>query len=183
MQHIPHPARLATRLAAVALVAPLALAACGDDDPAADHPAPGLQIGVVDYAFDDVPPTVEVGTPITITNHSTVELHELVAVHLPDGEQRNVAELVALPAAELGALIGSEPAMVQLAPPGAQGFAVVGDGTLDEPGRYLLICTIPTGADPDEYLAAAEHSAGPPQVAGGAPHFAAGMYAEIEVVP
>jgi hypothetical protein len=41
---------------------------------------------------------------------------------------------------------------------------------------------IPTGADPDEYLAAAaEAEGGPPDVAGGPPHIAAGMFAELVV--
>ena len=58
----------------------------------------------------------------------------------------------------------------------------VGDGTLQEPGRYLVICTIPTGADPAEYLAAEATSNGPPDVEGGPPHFTHGMYAELDVV-
>ena len=59
-----------------------------------------------------------------------------------------------------------------------------GDGTLTEPGRYLVLCAIPTGADPGEYLAAAAASeGGPPEgVAGGPPHFVNGMWAEVTVV-
>ncbi|MDZ7732776.1 MAG: hypothetical protein U5R31_06345 [Acidimicrobiia bacterium] len=60
--------------------------------------------------------------------------------------------------------------------------AVEGDGVIDEPGRYAFICAIPTGADPQEYLAAAaEAEGGPPQVEGGPPHFVEGMYAEVTV--
>lgn len=67
-----------------------------------------------------------------------------------------------------------------IAPPGDSGFAVEGTGVLSEPGRYAVICAIPTGADPDEYLAAAaESEGGPPQVAGGPPHLAMGMFAEV----
>ncbi len=59
---------------------------------------------------------------------------------------------------------------------------MVGDGTLNEPGRYLILCAIPTGADPAEYLAAAAASNGePPQVAGGAPHLAHGMIDDLIV--
>jgi hypothetical protein len=59
----------------------------------------------------------------------------------------------------------------------------VGDGTLTEPGRYVLMCFIPTGADPDEYLSAAAASEGeaPTGVAGGPPHVVNGMYAELHV--
>ena len=66
--------------------------------------------------------------------------------------------------------------------PGEAGFPVVGDGTLTEPGRYAIICSIPIGADPAEFLAAAQESTeGPPQVAGGPPHFTSGMYGELVV--
>ncbi|MHB1138471.1 MAG: hypothetical protein ACYC2O_05895 [Microthrixaceae bacterium] len=146
-----------------------------------DDDAPNVSIGLVDYSFEDVPRTVAAGTPLSITNSSTTELHELVAVRLPDDDTRTAEELVALPPAELGALIGAGPAAVIIAPPGEAGRPVVGDGTLSEPGRYLLLCSIPVGADPAEYLAAAQTSAGPPQVAGGPPHFTVGMFAELEV--
>ena len=44
------------------------------------------------------------------------------------------------------------------------------------------MCSIPTGVAPAEYLAAAAQSGGePPQVAGGPPHLAHGMYAELTV--
>jgi hypothetical protein len=74
-----------------------------------------------------------------------------------------------------------EPAMVILAPPGGgDTIPAVGDGTITEPGRYAIICSIPQGADPDAYLNAPP-SDGPPQVDGGPPHFTLGMYAELEV--
>jgi hypothetical protein len=60
---------------------------------------------------------------------------------------------------------------------------VEGTGTLSEAGRYALICVIPTGADPDEYLAAAAASeGGPPDVEGGPPHIVQGMFAELTVI-
>ena len=69
-----------------------------------------------------------------------------------------------------------------IASPGESGIAVEGTGTLNEPGRYAIICAIPTGADPAEYLAAAaETEGGPPEVDGGHPHFAVGMWAEVVV--
>jgi hypothetical protein len=74
--------------------------------------------------------------------------------------------------------------MVLLQPPGSdEQIVAVGDGTLTEPGRYVLMCFIPTGADPDEYLAAAAASDGeaPTGVAGGPPHVVNGMYAELQV--
>jgi hypothetical protein len=58
---------------------------------------------------------------------------------------------------------------------------VLGDGTLHEPGRYVVLCGIPLGADPQAYLDAAQTSDGPPDVPGGPPHFTAGMFAELVV--
>ena len=80
--------------------------------------------------------------------------------------------------------------MVLIAGPGEEGMAVVGDGTLTEPGRYIIACAIPIGADPAEIMAppssdpaATEGSApsGPPEAEGGPPHFTAGMYGEVLV--
>ena len=186
---------------AVAVSLLLVPAACSDDDPAegaesstttststtaapaeepADEPAV-VEVSAVDYGFEDLPEEVEAGTRLTLTNTSEVELHELVAARLPDGEDRDLEELVHLSQDELMGLIG-QPATVLLAAPGGDVIPAVGDGTLTEPGRYLLLCFIPTGVDPAEYLAAAEASGGaPPQVDGGPPHLAHGMYAELTV--
>lgn len=149
--------------------------ATGDDD------GPTLEVLAVDYAFEGLPDSVEAGTRLLLRNDAPGELHELVAFRLADDEERSVEELVQLPPEELQAVLG-EPTTVILAPPESEQVAVpVGDGTLSEPGRYALICMIPTGADPEEYMAAAADSDGPPDVAGGPPHIAHGMYAEIVV--
>lgn len=161
--------------AAAALVA----TGCGSDDDVAEGP---VEIVAVDYAYEGVPESVRSGAEITVVNESDREVHEVVAIRLPDDEERSVEELVGLPPGELAAFFPGV-RTVLVAPPGEAGFAVEGSGVLDEPGRYALICVIPTGADPQEYLtAAAEAEGGPPQVDGGAPHIAAGMYAELTVV-
>jgi hypothetical protein len=104
-------------------------------------------------------------------------------VRIPDSEERPVAELLEDPAAMGQLFSGGPPAAVIVAAPASdQPGAVVGDGALTEPGRYALICSIPTGADPDAYLAAAAAAeGGPPEVEGGPPHFVEGMVAEITV--
>lgn len=166
------------RLLAVALTATLALSACGDDGDTAF--ADGvLHIEMDDFTYGDLPQTVPAGTRIEVSNSSDTELHEFVTFRLPDGDEREAAAIIA----DAEALLTSGPPVaVLLAPPGSdEQIPAVGDGTLVEPGRYVILCAIPTGADPGEYLAAAATSEGPPQVDGGAPHFVNGMFAELTV--
>jgi hypothetical protein len=178
---------------AFAALAVVAGAACGDDDDAstATEAAAGdeaVTITLSDYAFGGVPPSITSGTPIDVTNESAKEAHELTAFRLPDTETRSLTELQALPPDQFGALVPGAPALAFAARPNEVGELVLGDGTLGEPGRYLLVCFIPTGADPDEVMsamaaAAADPNAGPPQIEGGPPHVAAGMIAELVVTP
>ncbi len=136
-----------------------------------------ITVTAVDFDYRDLPDTVPAGTTFKLVNDSEEELHEFVAFRLPDDEERSVDELIELPEAELQGIFGDgPPATVLLAKPGGPQIAAVGDGTLSEPGRYLVACSIPVGADPDELLA----SDGPPP-AGGVPHFHKGMYAELTV--
>lgn len=183
----------ATRILLAISVASLVLAACGsDDDDAADDTttttaapeATTVEVTMIDYAYEGLPASVEAGTQFTVTNATeNNELHEFVAIHLAADETRTLDEIAALSEEELGALLGGEPAAVLLAPPGGPMIPAVGDGTLTEPGRYAIMCFIPTGIDPQVYLdAAAETEAGPPQVEGGGPpHFFNGMRAELTV--
>ncbi len=160
-------------LAALALLA----AACGGDDDKT------RTVTAADYSFQNLPKEVDAGTTFKLENSSTRELHELVLIRIPDTETRPVTELVKLPESELGRLFAGDPAMVLLKPPGGgEQINAVGNGTVTEKGRYAVICGIPTGADPAAYLAAAQSSqGGPPQVAGGPPHFVNGMFGELTV--
>lgn len=192
------PLRLLPPIALALLLT--AVAACGDDDDeggtAADDATTStaeettttegpevIEVQAVDYAFQGLPASVAVGTKLTLTNGSTKELHELVAIRLPDDEERSAEELVGLPPEEQASLSQGPPAMVLIAPPaGADQIAALGDGTLSQPGRYLVLCSIPTGADPAAYLeAAAQSQGGPPDVEGGPPHLAQGMFGEVVV--
>jgi hypothetical protein len=142
-----------------------------------------LEVEAFDYGYVGLPGEIPAGTAISLGNTSSSEVHEFVAIRLPDDETRSVAELVQLPPEELSAFFPGL-ATVLIAPPGEEGFVVEGDGTLSEPGRYAVICVIPTGADPAAYLeAAAASEGGPPEVPGGPPHIANGMFAEITVTP
>ncbi len=146
-----------------------------------DAPPEPIEVRAVDYGFEGLPASVPVGTMLTLVNESEMELHELVAIRLPDDESRSVDELVQLPPDELASFFPMVETVI-IAPPGESGFPIEGIGMLKKPGRYLVICAIPIGADPDEYMAAAAQSqGGPPDVAGGPPHLAAGMYGEVIV--
>ena len=166
------------RLTALALAAGVALAACGDDgnDAIVDGV---LTVEMSDFTYDGIPDEIPAGTRIEVTNSSPTELHEFVTYRLADDDDRPVEDIVADAEA---LLTGGPPVAVLLAPPDSdEQIPAVGDGTLADPGRYVILCAIPTGANPDEYLAAAATSDGPPQVDGGPPHFMEGMYAEVEV--
>ena len=199
---------------ALALSATLLLAACGDDDDdatdtgsdtteqaassetteapsAVDDAGDGavedgvVTVHLVDYAFEGLPESVPAGTKLEVVNDSSGEFHELVAFKLPEGETRTAEELVQLPEEELFALFSGPPATVLLAGPnGGEQTAAVGDGTLAEPGNYVLFCSIPTGADPEAMQAAAESGSEEPPPEdpnAGPPHFVNGMYADLVV--
>lgn len=196
--HSPVRRRSTSILAAVFATGLLMVpAACSDDSDASPSAsttstaptgspssAPGhehVEVSAVDFSFEDLPSTIEAGTRLSLRNDAPRELHELVAFRLPDEEKRPVAELLKLPEAELMPMLGN-PTTVLLAAPGEDQVPAVGDGTLTEPGRYLIMCSIPTGVEPAAYLkAAAEAQGQKPDVDGGPPHFTSGMFAELTV--
>jgi len=150
---------------------------------ATEAAAETVEVTAVDYGYEGLPESVKAGTKLSLSNSSEAELHELVAVRLPEGETRSVEELLALPEEELMALFQGPPTAVIIAAPGSsESIYAVGDGVLTEAGRYLVACFIPVGADPEAYMAAAATSGNePPEVEGGAPHFTEGMWAELTV--
>lgn len=200
--------RIAIALAFTALAVPVFATACGDSDTdkasdttaaAATSAEPAtteattttaaapvgptkVTVTAADYKFEGLPSALAVGSEIALTNSSAKELHEMVVIKLPDTEKRSAEELAKLPMDQLESLLTGPPTMVLIAPPSQAGFAVVGDGKLTEPGRYLAICSIPVGADPAAYMAAAAKAkGGPVSVPGGPPHMAEGMYAGFTV--
>jgi hypothetical protein len=161
--------RLRRGVLALALLAP----ACGGGATAT--------VTAADYRFDNLPATVGSGTRLGLRNASATEIHEMVVARLPDTETRSAEALVRLPAAQLDQLLTGSTVAVLLRPPGGAGLIrALGDGKLTGKGRYLVVCTIPIGADPAAVLATRGPKDAPP-VAGGAPHFTRGMYGEIRV--
>jgi hypothetical protein len=137
-----------------------------------------VEVKLVDYKFEGLPDMVRAGTKLTVSNESDNEMHELVAIRIPDEEKRPVSELVQLPEEELGKVFGGEPepaAVLVAMPQSHESMQAVGDGTLTEPGRYAILCFIPQGAEPN-----ADPTAGPPQ-GDGPPHAMLGMQAELLV--
>lgn len=174
------------RLRRITLAAALALAvaACaGDDDAGVSPDGPATYVvDATDFEFDGLPDEIVAGSSIRLVNSADAELHEFVAFRLLDDEERSVAEIVHDDPSALFA--GGPPALVILTAPGGEGVVPLGDGTLTEPGRYAIVCMIPTGVDPAEYLEALANSGdGPPDVDGGAPHIAHGMFTEVVVTP
>lgn len=182
--------------AVLAVVALTASAACGDDDDTDDasaetstteSPSDGdaggdtVLVTGVDYAYEGLPATASVGTELTFTNASATEVHEMVLLKVADGETRPLPELLQLPEDEQSAV--TEFRGVTVAFPGEDAGFTDGSMTLTEPGRYVVICVIPTGADPQAYREAVAdpNAEGPPDVDGGPPHVVQGMAGEIEV--
>lgn len=168
------------------LAGALAVTACdaGDEaeaDPVAENEDGVIEIEGSDYSFSGVPETLEAGTELEFVNTSSGEVHELVLTRLPDDEERSLEEILEQPRPEVEGIVMGGLAGVSVAPPQSPGNVVEGELVVDEPGRYALVCFIPTGADPDEFMAAAQESEGPPQVDGGPPHFTQGMVAEVVV--
>lgn len=181
MSHTTHVRRLAATLGVVGLL----VASCSgsaDETTTTTEPTPTVvEITMIDYAYSGLPAEVKAGTEFTLVNNSDMELHEFVAVRLADDDTRTIEEILALPPEELGALFADVSTVLLAAPGSDEVIPAVGNGILTEPGRYAILCAIPTGADPQEYLTAAATSEGPPQVDGGPPHFVQGMFGEIIV--
>jgi uncharacterized cupredoxin-like copper-binding protein len=170
-----------------ALVAAIALAAGAcetdrehlNDEPDAIGGPRTIEATGVDYRFEDVPETTAVGSGMTFRNASDVEAHQLILITLPEDEVRPVSELAQLSPRELGPTL-DHVVGISVAAPGEDGRLVTGELTFDEPGRYALLCLVPTGADPDRFVRSA-YDQGLPEVDGGPPHAAEGMYAEVTV--
>lgn len=149
-------------LGVVAAVAALTLTAvpafAQDDAPAEsmDEAMASVSVGVtgVEYAFQGLPESVEVGSEITFTNEGA-ELHEIVIVRVADGVEQSFEELMAMdaegrdPMAEgLVEMVGAGPLLA------LPGETAEGSLVLDKPGEHVALCFIPQGADPAVFEAA-----------------------------
>jgi hypothetical protein len=143
-----------------------------------------IDVVLDDYEFRGLPESVEVGTRVRIRNESSDQPHEFIALRLPEGEERPLEELLGLPQQELTALIGAaEPEVVLVAPPGRSRVLGVGDDTFSQAGRYMVLCSVPVGSSPEDYLSGDRYVTGrlPEASGGGEPHFTRGMLADLRV--
>ena len=87
---------------------------------------------------------------LTFTNTSDAEVHEMVVVRIPDEETRPVAELAQLPPEESFAIFAELDAGdgQRRRRPARRAWPSSATARITEPGRYIIACAIPIGADP-----------------------------------
>ena len=158
-------------------------------------------VRAVDYAFEDVPDTIEAGIVGFDLENDGREVHEMVLFRINDDVDLSIQELTELPEEESQSMV--EFVTVAFAAPGES------DITFHDlrPGRYGMLCFIPlgttdmsilegepsgeatgdaTGGAPSTTEATSQtadmttDSSGPSEM--GPPHFTQGMMAEFEVV-
>jgi hypothetical protein len=123
LPHSPEEMKMTRIRYGLACLGVVALVACGGgtaaETTATNEAAPTesvIEVTAVDFGFENLPERIPAGTTLTLVNESPVELHELVAVRLPEDETRTVEELLASPE-DLGAYFASVTTVV-IAPPG-----------------------------------------------------------------
>jgi hypothetical protein len=163
------------------IAAVVTLAACAT---AGSEPVTGtIAVTGQDYSFSGVPEVVASGAEFTFTNSSSAEVHEMIVIKVIEGETRTIEEILELPESESESLVEFQGVLVAL--PGDAGANPEGPGSsvpVTDPGRYVLVCFIPQGADPavvEEAMQSGEE--GPPEMGDGIPHALLGMWAEFQV--
>jgi hypothetical protein len=127
-----------------------------------------MDVTAKNYEFEGLEDVSAGTTLVQLTNEGT-EFHEIVLMHIADGETRPLDELLKLPPEEVGN-VATEVGGATFAPPSA-GNAT----TVDlEPGRYAALCFVPVGATP-EALQSGQ------QLDENNGHFMHGMVAEFQV--
>lgn len=195
--------KVAALLVSAAFLLTAAPAAVAQDDAttgeAMDMESLTVAVSGVEYAFTGLPTSVPAGTTLTFTNDGA-EIHELVLNRLADGVTESFEELMALN--ESGVDLAAEGYIdtefgdqMLLA---VSGQTAEGAITLDQEGRYVALCFIPTGletakleelgvdistlgpgTDPSTLSPEAQAFIG--EVMGNPPHMAQGMIQEFVV--
>ena len=156
-----------------------------------------IEVGGVEYAFTGLPTSVPVGTTLTFTNNGA-ELHELALNRVADGVTESFEELMALNESgvdlEAEGYIDTDYGYRQLM--AVPGQTAEGSITLDQEGRYVALCYVPSGLemakleefgvdpldpDTDPSTLPAEAQAFIDEIMGNPPHLAQGMIQEFVV--
>ncbi|MDH3731501.1 MAG: hypothetical protein OES13_10345 [Acidimicrobiia bacterium] len=144
-------------------------------------------ITATDYEYLGVPDVVAVGTTIKLMNASSEEFHSAFIIRLDDGDERTAEELTALSVGELAPASGADPnvtgtmQVAMFARPGESEYrTVLGGPRISTPGRYVILCLVPVGADPAEVESQVEFGA-PRQIEGVDRHDQVGEFAEFIV--
>jgi plastocyanin len=174
-------------------------AAVAQDDATMDMEGLTIDVGGVEYAFTGLPASVPRGTTLTFTNNG-VEIHELALNRVADGVTESFEELMALNEngvdLEAEGYIDTDYGYRQLF--AVPGQTAEGSITLDQEGRYVALCYIPSGlemakleelgidlstlgpdTDPSTLPPEAQEFLG--DVMGNPPHLAQGMIQEFVV--
>jgi len=122
-----------------------------------------LDVTAVDYAFEGVPDELSTGYTVVTFSNEGQEQHEMFALRFNDDTTESLEELSELPDGEVFTKIS--PVNATWALPGASDTV---SWNLAEPGRYAIVCFIPTG------------SVGETE-GDGPPHFIQGMVHEFTV--
>ena len=168
-------------------------------DGAMDSEGMTVEVGGVEYAFTGLPTSVPAGTTLTFTNDG-LEVHEMVLNRLADDVTESFEELLAL--SDSGVDLWAEGYIdtafgdqMLLAVPGQTAEGAI---SLDQPGRYVALCFIPSGlematlielgVDPSDLGPDTDPSTMPEdvqqflnEVMGNPPHMAQGMIQEFVV--
>lgn len=126
-----------------------------------------LAVTASDYAFGGIRDSLEAGPVVINFENTGTEFHEFLLLRVNDGVTETLDELLALPEEEGQTKVTTSGRA--FAAPGAISFAMFDL----QPGRYIAICFLPTGATPENMpqIESGEHQ--------GAPHFTEGMVQEF----
>jgi hypothetical protein len=128
-----------------------------------------IALTATDYGFDGAPESVPVGPVVVALTNNGVEIHEAFVLRVADDAIGTVIEIVTKDEAVVGPGSPLEPIGSAIAFPGGAGYAAL---TLEQPGRYAIVCYVPEGAATFDVLET---------LGGAAPHYTLGMVAEFEV--
>ncbi len=165
--------RTTTALAGAAVLAGL-LAGCSSSPEPQD-----VTVGLVDYAFTDLPDELAAGSVLSVDNQSDDELHELVAIRLPDDEERSGEERAAARGARCVLRCGADRPGRPAAARSSLRWGTAPSPTSAGTSSSVRSRPVPTRAStsrPPRRRRTVPPRASPP------PHFVNGMWTELTVV-